>query len=80
MNYIGPPDEFKLYVNGTEAIFRFCFPTIESATSGDGVIALGRKYLDRKTDYLISTEMDELFFFNQIITDEQIMAIATHGI
>ena len=75
INYKNPIDGIEVYVNGTKGVHYHVRPATLQL-SGDGIIEVGRKYYHDASD--IVTEMDELFFFNQILTDEQVMAIVAH--
>ena len=76
LNYIGPNDgqEMKIYYDGTQIESDTTkFPGTLSA--GDGRIVVGRRYTN--TDYhYASVRVDELIFFNQALTQQEITALA----
>ena len=40
-------------------------------TTGDGQVVIGRKYVNKNQDYS-HVEVDELIFFNQALTEEEV--------
>ena len=49
-----------------------------SQSPGDGRIVVGRKYTDRNQDYA-SVQVDELIFFNNSLTLEEIETLGSHS-
>ena len=76
LNYIGRHNDegIRIYYNGREVASDTRL-AIKSRSAGDGRIVVGRHYTDRNQDYA-SVQVDELIFFNQALTQQQIDALA----
>ena len=76
LNYIGPNDGkvFGVYYNGVQEGNH----TVKSGShsAGDGRIVVGRALTDLDGFYA-SVQVDELTFFNQALTQEEITVLAT---
>ena len=75
LNYIGPNngEGTAMYINGTEVKSVTTKYAVSSA-AGDGRIVVGRVYTNLDQDYA-SVQVDELIYFNQALTDEEIHSI-----
>ena len=71
LNYIGPNigEGIRVYINGTEEDSDTT-KSSESRSPGDGRVVLGR-YIDSNV-YYASVDVDELLFFNEALSDENI--------
>ena len=71
-NFIGPNEDqgFNVYNDGVQVDGRRINGSAEYPP-GDGRIVLGRFYTNSNSSYA-SAYFDELYFFNQCLTDEQI--------
>ena len=78
MNYMGPNhgQGIGMFIDGAEV----ASDTIKETGSTpaplqlDGRIVVGRRYTNRDKDYA-SVQVDELIYFNQALTDEEIRSI-----
>ena len=72
LNYLGPGDGegIRIYYDGSE-VASDTTKTARSRSAGDGRIVVGRWYIDRDENYA-SVEIDELIFFNQALTVDNI--------
>ena len=78
LNYLGPDrgQGIRIYMNGTE-IASDDSPSTSTAyisTRGDERVVIGKYYTDRDI-YYGDIDVDELLFFNDKLTEEQILAI-----
>ena len=75
LNYIGPnnTDGIRVYYNGAE-VANDTEKNVSPSSAGDGRIVLGRRYTDKDKDYA-SVQVDELIFFNQALTNDQVELI-----
>ena len=72
LHYVGPNNGqgISVYFNGVEVVSdtsRYAFPN----SAGDGRLVLGRESTDIDNNYG-SVDVDELFFFNQTLSDQNI--------
>ena len=77
INYVGPNngDDFGIYQNG-EFLFNVRLGlTVNTFPSSDGRIVIGRSRTDGNSDYA-SVQVDELLFFNQSLTEQEIMMLS----
>ena len=76
MNYIGPNDGegVRIYYNGEVA--SKTTKTEGSYSAGDGKITVGRYYTNTDALYA-SFQVDELIFFNQILSNDNINLLYT---
>ena len=76
LNYVGPNDdeEIRIYHNGNEVASETTLLSL-SRSAGDGRIVVGRRYTNRNWDYA-SVQVDELIFFDQALTQEEINTLA----
>ena len=76
LNYIGPNDGkvFGVYYHGVQVGIHTA--NSGSRSIGDGKIVVGRA-LTNGDAYYASVQVDELTFFNQALTQEEITALAT---
>ena len=72
LNYTGPKNDqgIRVYYNGG-GLGNDKTKDTASLTSGDGRIVVGRHYTGRDQSYA-SVEIDELLFFNQYLSIEEI--------
>ena len=77
VNYIGPNDGegIMTYYNGRE-VECDTTKTARNVSAGDGRIVIGRRWTDKTGNYA-SVKVDELFFFNQTLTMDEIRSLAT---
>ena len=77
LNYIGPNNGqgIQIYYDGVE-VDSDTVQDVQSCSAGDGRIVVGRQFTDRDRDYA-SVMVDELLFFNQTLTAEEISTLAT---
>ena len=75
LNYIGPDDEqgIDIYHDGT-LTGSSTAKHAGSRSPGDTRVVIGRAFRDRD-DYYGGVEVDELLFFNEKLTDQQIQDI-----
>ena len=75
MNFIGPNDGegFRVFYDGAE-VPSDTTKYSRSSSHGDGRIVVGRRGTHRDRDYS-SAMVDELIFFNQTLTEAEILAI-----
>ena len=75
MNYLGPESYqgVRLYENG-EVVRNDTFAGLRSTPTGNGRIVVGRFSTDQDEPYA-SLQIDELVFFNNSLTDDQIQDI-----
>ena len=45
--------------------------SVGAQTDGDGQVVVGRRYVSRSQDYA-HVELDELIFFNQVLSNEEV--------
>ena len=76
LNYLGPEDGegIRVYINGTlvggeSEIFS------NEYTSGDGRLVVGRYFTDEDRTYA-SVQVDELIFFNQALSSEEVIILS----
>ena len=76
LNYIGPDDGIKMYMDGVEvATAADSFPTQSPGSPGNGRIVVGRGKTD-VDDLYSSVEVDELIYFNRSLKLEEIEMLA----
>ena len=75
MNYLGPTSGqgIRIYYNGNE-VASDTTKTTYSYSPGDGRIVVGRRHTDRNQNYA-SVQVDELIFFNQALSDNEVQLI-----
>ena len=73
-NYIGPSDGLRLFMDGEE-VASDTNNLAGSRSAGDGRIVVGRRFTARHEHYA-SAHIDELFFFNQTLTRQEITTLA----
>ena len=76
LNFISPLEGFKVYNDGVE-VGSGSTNLGGSYSVGDGRIAIGRSYSGADGDYA-SVEVDELLFFNENLTESEIILIKDH--
>ena len=76
LNYIGPNNGqgIQIYYNGQEVESDTIKDAARSHSAGDGRVVLGRLYTN-SDDYYGSVEIDELLFFNQTLSNDDINAL-----
>ena len=77
LNYIGPEDGegIRIYIDGQPAGSSSSYDPLEPmAPSGDGRVIVGRYYTDDDSFYA-TVDVDELLFFNEALTDDQVTKI-----
>ena len=77
LNYQEPNDPINVYYGGIEASITKGF-TAYPFSAGDGRIVLGRRYTGNDEEYA-SVQVDELTFFNQALTPDQISTLAAEA-
>ena len=72
MSYIGPKygQGIRLFKDGALET-RSYIPWYGTDKVGDGRVVVGRRYVDKDDDYT-SLEMDELIFFNEALSDDEV--------
>ena len=72
LNYIGPNngEGYRIYMDGSE-VGSDTAKTVWSGSTGDGRVVIGRYYTDQDKEYS-SVHIDELIYFNNSLTDEEI--------
>ena len=76
-NYIVGPEDgegIRLYLNGVLAGSDVTKLTGSAIESGNGRVVVGRVYINNDDQYG-AIDVDELLFFNQALSDEQILKI-----
>ena len=75
VNYLGPEDGegMRIYYDGTQA-GSDAYKASTSVQLGNGRVVIGRRHVDGDYDYA-GVDVDELLFFNEKLTDQQIMDI-----
>ena len=80
LNYIGPNDGegLRIYYNGQE-VPTVTFKNEEQYSAGDSRIVVGYRYTDHNQDAgdcrYVSVQVDELVYFNVVLTDSDIQSI-----
>ena len=79
INYVGPNngDDFSIYHNGNFLfnLTSLVDPTTKPFNPSDGRIVIGRIRTDLNIRYA-SVQVDELLFFNQSLTEQEIMMLS----
>ena len=73
LNYIVDVGD-AMYINGTEVMRATNWYDEYNFSAGDGRIVVGKRQTDANQDFA-SVQVDELIFFNQALTDEEIKSI-----
>ena len=79
LNYLGPEDGQGIvgYFNGVQGTFDR-YKSGQSFSTGDGRVVVGRYETDRDR-YYAGVDLDELLFFNQKLSIQEIMDIVNIG-
>ena len=72
LNYIGPNDEegIKIYYNGIQTAYDK-IKEVDTYEPGNGQVVLGRQFIDKDSLYTVA-DVDELLFFNEALSDQNI--------
>ena len=72
LNYIGPNsgEGIRIYMDGSE-VGSDTSKRVWSGSTGDGRVVIGRYYTDQDKEYS-SVHIDELIYFNNSLTNEEI--------
>ena len=73
LNYIGPNDGIRMFINGTEVVSDTT-KTVRSYSTGDGRIVVGRFSTNQDRNYA-SVMVDELIYFNASLTSDDVESI-----
>ena len=74
INFIGADEGAEAYVNGGEHHIRTSYKLPQNYTQGIGRIVIGRFSVEENKSYA-SLEMDELLFFNETLTAEEVTSL-----
>ena len=76
LKYIGPDNGqgIQIHLNGVLAVSDNTKST-GTYQSGDGRVVLGRQFIDDDSHY-VSVDVDELLFFNETLSDQDIQYIS----
>ena len=75
LDYLGPNDGQRISIyNNEEKVARDTTKAERLYSAADGRIVVGRRFKDKDQDYA-SVQVDELIYFNQALTNEDIQSI-----
>ena len=80
LNFIGPDEGqgIRIYYNG-EQTGNVVTKGARSYQSGDGRVVVGRLYTD-VNDFYASVDVDELLFFNEALSDQNIRYLSNYEV